>query len=249
MDYFLFVKMCSGYVFFFFSSRRRHTRYWRDWSSDVCSSDLPFVLHEHFAYTAGHLAYRFDESEDRRMPYNNLKGYYQLATFYNTTYQIQTYGAILVAALLACLHRFVRPRLLGWLLAGTLLAGVALAIGAPKRFDLPNGMSWAVALFAPPLLALMLAPAVPAALRVLVLWFGTVFIAESFFVDTPRSHFYPMDVPIALLVALAGMSLVGWLRTQRLGWLRPVLAAGGAAPRVGGGPHPQVVFCWAGPGK
>src|SRR3712207_8935810 len=23
----------------FFSSRRRHTRYWRDWSSDVCSSD------------------------------------------------------------------------------------------------------------------------------------------------------------------------------------------------------------------
>src|SRR2546422_3450170 len=27
-------------VFFFFSSRRRHTRCSRDWSSDVCSSDL-----------------------------------------------------------------------------------------------------------------------------------------------------------------------------------------------------------------
>src|SRR5207245_8568406 len=27
--------------FFFFSSRRRHTRCYRDWSSDVCSSDLP----------------------------------------------------------------------------------------------------------------------------------------------------------------------------------------------------------------
>src|SRR3712207_7280365 len=27
-------------LLFFFSSRRRHTRYWRDWSSDVCSSDL-----------------------------------------------------------------------------------------------------------------------------------------------------------------------------------------------------------------
>src|SRR5690606_39527370 len=25
---------------FFFSSRRRHTRFSRDWSSDVCSSDL-----------------------------------------------------------------------------------------------------------------------------------------------------------------------------------------------------------------
>src|SRR5208282_4957009 len=27
-------------VLFFFSSRRRHTRCYRDWSSDVCSSDL-----------------------------------------------------------------------------------------------------------------------------------------------------------------------------------------------------------------
>src|SRR2546429_2663707 len=30
----------SSRVFFFFSSRRRHTRCSRDWSSDVCSSDL-----------------------------------------------------------------------------------------------------------------------------------------------------------------------------------------------------------------
>src|SRR5256885_6342312 len=42
--------MCGGvlgwisdvclFVFFFFSSRRRHTRLQGDWSSDVCSSDL-----------------------------------------------------------------------------------------------------------------------------------------------------------------------------------------------------------------
>src|SRR5690606_40588824 len=32
---------------FFFSSRRRHTRFSRDWSSDVCSSDLFFVIREH----------------------------------------------------------------------------------------------------------------------------------------------------------------------------------------------------------
>src|SRR5699024_3124854 len=30
--------------FFFFSSRRRHTRSKRDWSSDVCSSDLIFAV-------------------------------------------------------------------------------------------------------------------------------------------------------------------------------------------------------------
>src|SRR5438876_6234505 len=34
----LFVFFC---FFFFFSSRRRHTRWTGDWSSDVCSSDLP----------------------------------------------------------------------------------------------------------------------------------------------------------------------------------------------------------------
>src|SRR5437763_6280933 len=33
---FLYLILC----FFFFSSRRRHTRYIGDWSSDVCSSDL-----------------------------------------------------------------------------------------------------------------------------------------------------------------------------------------------------------------
>src|SRR6266487_5445987 len=34
------------FLFFFFSSRRRHTRWTGDWSSDVCSSDLgrlPFL--------------------------------------------------------------------------------------------------------------------------------------------------------------------------------------------------------------
>src|SRR5215813_2481294 len=33
-------------IFFFFSSRRRHTRCGRDWSSDVCSSDLGRALLE-----------------------------------------------------------------------------------------------------------------------------------------------------------------------------------------------------------
>src|SRR3989454_3645017 len=33
------------YLFFFFSSRRRHTRLQGDWSSDVCSSDLKRLLH------------------------------------------------------------------------------------------------------------------------------------------------------------------------------------------------------------
>src|SRR5207253_2417877 len=35
--------------FFFFSSRRRHTRWPRDWSSDVCSSDLKDMDHGRYA--------------------------------------------------------------------------------------------------------------------------------------------------------------------------------------------------------
>src|SRR5690606_40208785 len=38
--YFLCSRVSCCVFFFFFSSRRRHTRFSRDWSSDVCSSDL-----------------------------------------------------------------------------------------------------------------------------------------------------------------------------------------------------------------
>src|SRR6266542_2068813 len=41
IDYHFFLLMTMVVTnFFFFSSRRRHTRCYRDWSSDVCSSDL-----------------------------------------------------------------------------------------------------------------------------------------------------------------------------------------------------------------
>src|SRR5699024_11855888 len=36
--------------FFFFSSRRRHTRSKRDWSSDVCSSDLRRAVQNSIGY-------------------------------------------------------------------------------------------------------------------------------------------------------------------------------------------------------
>src|SRR5882762_2717384 len=41
--------------FFFFSSRRRHTRFKCDWSSDVCSSDLPpgSDLRDSFGWSIG----------------------------------------------------------------------------------------------------------------------------------------------------------------------------------------------------
>src|SRR5699024_12099442 len=49
--------------FFFFSSRRRHTRSKRDWSSDVCSSDLGDpaleIINGHpFNFTVNHFGIR-----------------------------------------------------------------------------------------------------------------------------------------------------------------------------------------------
>src|SRR5690606_40437198 len=39
----------------FFSSRRRHTRFSRDWSSDVCSSDLVCCICYHQRFSVQHL--------------------------------------------------------------------------------------------------------------------------------------------------------------------------------------------------
>src|SRR5699024_11282002 len=45
-------------IYFFFSSRRRHTRSKRDWSSDVCSSDL---LHRSYTpHSAQNVEYMTD---------------------------------------------------------------------------------------------------------------------------------------------------------------------------------------------
>src|SRR5690606_39396214 len=43
---------------FFFSSRRRHTRFSRDWSSDVCSSDLGNIVEDTFG-----IEYKFVEHD------------------------------------------------------------------------------------------------------------------------------------------------------------------------------------------
>src|SRR3712207_6959214 len=48
--YFFLYDIVFFFFFFFFSSRRRHTRYWRDWSSDVCSSDLFWELFDLFQF-------------------------------------------------------------------------------------------------------------------------------------------------------------------------------------------------------
>src|SRR6266498_1172569 len=66
--------LLTGEPFFFFSSRRRHTRCGRDWSSDVCSSDLlrtrcwdHIDLRVTDMETAKNFYRRFLRSEERRV--------------------------------------------------------------------------------------------------------------------------------------------------------------------------------------
>src|SRR5687768_17798395 len=64
-----------SFFFFFFSSRRRHTRCSRDWSSDVCSSDLSHQDEAWKDRIVGHLKVLHNEdvleiwerSEERRV--------------------------------------------------------------------------------------------------------------------------------------------------------------------------------------
>src|SRR6267142_5962096 len=59
------------FFFFFFSSRRRHTRLTCDWSSDVCSSDLPTEIARHEVDRGEHLLME---------PLNASTGFYIKAT-------------------------------------------------------------------------------------------------------------------------------------------------------------------------
>src|SRR3989440_6543638 len=54
--------------FFFFSSRRRHTRSDRDWSSDVCSSDLRRLQPAYEQRVPHHLAFETGEILALRRP-------------------------------------------------------------------------------------------------------------------------------------------------------------------------------------
>src|SRR5699024_11616544 len=54
--------LCFYKICFFFSSRRRHTRSKRDWSSDVCSSDLAVLFVAYLQFFGTALSYFQDVS-------------------------------------------------------------------------------------------------------------------------------------------------------------------------------------------
>jgi 4-amino-4-deoxy-L-arabinose transferase-like glycosyltransferase len=188
---------------------------------------LPFVLNEHFsATTADYLAYRLREGDSTSLSFNNLVGYYELASFYSPAFQVAALALALLGGVLAWLLRYGRA--VGWALGALLLLGSALLLLRPAAFALPGGQNWALLAFGLPLLGLALLSAVPAALRVLLLWFAAPFVAMAFVIAEPRTHFYAMHPAAALLISLALLELARWLTQRRLHWARRALAGTGA---------------------
>src|SRR5690606_39987150 len=71
--------------FLFFSSRRRHTRFSRDWSSDVCSSDLSLVERAQEQY---------DEEEARKIQKKIAKNEFGFDDFLSQIQQVKKMGSM-----------------------------------------------------------------------------------------------------------------------------------------------------------
>jgi 4-amino-4-deoxy-L-arabinose transferase-like glycosyltransferase len=182
---------------------------------------LPFFTHDQFGGTIAYLTERVNAEHVRRLLFNNLPGHYEHVTFYNTIPYTIALVVVLAGAVAAWLVRYLRGA--GWLLAVLWLAGSALLVVAPHWFILGERLNWAILALGVPLAALAAAPATPAALRVLLLWFAVPFAAHAFIIADPRTHFYTMNTAAALLVALALIQLAGW---RRRGVQVPLAAAG-----------------------
>src|SRR2546429_9732291 len=86
-------------LFFFFSSRRRHTRCSRDWSSDVCSSDLrdhqESVLHRPLAGAqkeGGAMPKLVESSAQRRKLLSEIERLAEVAIFGTLSETYRTCG-------------------------------------------------------------------------------------------------------------------------------------------------------------
>src|SRR2546430_11268832 len=64
------IVVVSCICFFFFSSRRRHTRFDCDWSSDVCSSDLKMIADAGFRWVRMDFVWADTEHERGRYDFS-----------------------------------------------------------------------------------------------------------------------------------------------------------------------------------
>src|SRR5436309_13699248 len=119
---------------FFFSSRRRHTRFSRDWSSDVCSSDLGRLL---------------EAASDL--------GANPLRTFWHVTLPLSLPGVVggIVMVFIAAFGAYVTPKLLGG--SSGIMFGNVLADQYSGTFNWPFGAVLALIMMSVVLVLLVVA--------------------------------------------------------------------------------------------
>src|SRR3712207_7830971 len=103
---------CMFIFFFFFSSRRRHTRYWRDWSSDVCSSDLFYSEVHRIIYGAMTRLYSRGEPIDQLTLTNELRSIGEFEKVGGRAYVFQIVESVPTAANAARYAEIVRGKAL-----------------------------------------------------------------------------------------------------------------------------------------
>lgn len=185
---------------------------------------IPFALYPGFgaAYT-----YTVDFRIGGSFPYNNLVDFFQRASLYNGSYYLLFLIMVTIGSLISLLTR----RLTGvwaWLTGIAVVACVFLAFWQPESLQ-ALGHDWMWLLFALPIVAVWLLPAVTVAERMVWLWFGSMLLFALFIVALPRTHVYVFFIPWALAVG-AGLGQVAvWLRRKVSA---PVLAAAGGVAAV-----------------
>jgi hypothetical protein len=202
---------------------------------------VPFVRHEHFASTVSHLETRSGQGAGVTL-YNNLPGYAALLSTYATRYVAAFAGLALLGLLVALLVAYLRPRLLGAALAVPLAVGGLAGLLAPGLLATGPDGSLAALLVAPPLLALAVAPRLPAGLRAPVLWLAPALTAHAFLIADPRTHFYTAHLAAWLLIGWGAARLWELGAAPRLRALRPALAGAGAAVLTLGLAYAGMVF-------
>ena len=185
----------------------------------LASFYLPFVLHPNFGNTYAYLA---DDRIGGQLPYNHLNDFFLRTTLYNSSYHFILLTALLVLALL-----MLYGRNLGgpwrWVVAGLVVAGLALVIAQPSLFVVGE-RDWTLLLFALALAPTPFLPRQSTAERTLWLWFGALFLIALFLIAKPRTHVYVFFMPWALL---AGMVIGrGWRWLARATRPRTAMAAG-----------------------
>lgn len=203
---------------------------------------VPFALHPHFSEVAAHIGERSGQDAAGWALYNNLAGSAFLASFYHTTPLLWAMGGGLAVTLAGATVAYVRPRPLGYPLAGlTLLVAADLLRGAEGSLLL--GAPGLVALLcALPLLGLLLAPATPATLRFGLIWFISAAVSVGFLLAQPRTHMHVIDIPAALLIGW-GLAAAGrWAARRERRWPGAALALAAAALLAVATPYAYALF-------